>query len=224
VSRDQTIPITISIGIAEYADTMPTAEGFLELARSALRMSKEAGRNRCTYLHSGDAEAILLDRPAATCDVLNRTVARDVMAACIVLVEELETVGRAAEYLRRSRLLQAPVVNAAGECVGVVNTAELERIANQKDTANWPVRDVMNNDVIFQEESATLKSLFELFRRGSADEIVIVHDAKPTGMVTRGGLAMLSEPISEETFRATGAGCGSSADMIVPELEVLAES
>ena len=65
--------------------------------------------------------------------LFNRT-ANDLMSEVVVLLREWMSLRQAAEELLRAGVHGAPVVDAAGRCVGVLSVSDLARWAAQKDS------------------------------------------------------------------------------------------
>jgi len=209
--------VTASLGVARANDHVQDAEALVEIAASALRVAKESGRNRSSFLKECESESSFNEQSSAT-DVLERTFARHVMTPCVISLDEDDTIQHAAQLVRQCRLQTVPVVNASGSCVGLVAGHELLQAAAKKDWRAKPVGSMMRTDIVNYEEDTTIRALYELFRTDPAQYAVIVHCDKPTGIVTLDNLAALSDHLTVDTFRSLSEITGSSLDLVVPDV------
>lgn len=209
--------VTASFGAARSSNHLQDAEALFEVAASALRVAKESGRNRCSFLKDCESESSFNEQSNAT-DVLERTFARHVMTPCVISLDEDDTIKHAAELVRQCRLQTVPVVNAEGSCVGLVAGRELQQAAAKKDWSSKAVRSMMRTDLVHYEEDTTIRALYDLFRADPAQHAVIVHGGKPTGIVTLDNLAALSDQLTVDTFRSVAELTGSTLDLVVPDV------
>jgi CBS domain-containing protein len=133
--------------------------------------------------------------------------AKDIMRAEVQCVSETTTLRELSRAFRRYNVNTIPVVNDAGELVGVVNEADLLRAmlpnyAELQDDLHYmmdfeyledraqsvedqPVRDIMVRGAISVNENAPLMRLISLFLLKSSSHIPVIRDQQIVGVVTR---------------------------------------
>ena len=193
--------ITASFGVAAADAGTLSAEELLKRAEEALQAAKRSGRN-CVVLRSAlDDESNAWTNLGAPGKLFDRTLARDVMAPCTVHLREDDTAQHAVAVFERTGQSAIPVVNREGKLTGLMTADNLNIDAAEQRTPAVLVRDVMTPDPVQFDEAATfarLVSFFSEFERSLA--VVVAEGERPTGIVTRTGLAALSEPLTVESF------------------------
>ena len=191
--------ITASFGVAACEPGELTAEELLSRADEALRR-ETVGRNRVVVRTSLDDEANAWTNLGAPGKLFDRTVAHDVMAPATVTLSPDDAATHAEALLARTGQPAIPVVDAGGKLVGLVVAEEVALRGNDSPRPER-VADVMNVEPVRFDEEATFAKLvnfFSEFERSLA--VVVTEGDKPTGIVTRTGLAALSEPLTAESF------------------------
>jgi CBS domain-containing protein len=137
--------------------------------------------------------------------------ASDIMVSNVVTVRPDQTVQEVAEILLNRHISGVPVLNAAGELVGIVSEGDLMRHADagtQHRRSWWlrllmgreglaydyikeharKVEDVMTRDVITASPDTTVSEIAELLERNRIKRVPIVKDRKVVGIVSRANL------------------------------------
>ena len=137
--------------------------------------------------------------------------AADVMVSNVVSVTPDQTVQEVAGILLDRRISGVPVLNAAGELVGIVSEGDLMRHADAgtQHRRSWWLRllmgrqglaydyvreharrvnDVMTRHVITASPEASVGDLAELLERNGIKRVPIVKDRKVVGIVSRANL------------------------------------
>jgi diguanylate cyclase (GGDEF)-like protein len=209
--------ITASFGVAAGKTGDCTPEELVERADEALQSAKRSGRD-CVVGHSDlDNESKAWTMLAAPGKLFERTLARDVMTPSTLTIKPDEPVAQAAALLRQSRLTALPVVDENGKLVGLVSESSVPAGRADIERSSRRVRDVLSLDPPRYDEETTFAALMEFFTRDSRSLIVITHQDRPTGVVTRASLAALSEPLTSDSFAASRPYSGTSDYLLVAE-------
>jgi diguanylate cyclase (GGDEF)-like protein len=181
-----TVALTGSFGVSWSVQGDSSGEHVLERALAAMRLAKQSGRN-CVVRHGQfDSEAAQLQRTLSPENLFSEAVACDVMTPCGVLLTEDDVVDEVVGVFSGSDVDVVPVVDSAGQLVGVVSTDQLV------DTSSLVrIGDIAAGDVHTHEIDASFRDLFDFFVSGSGTETVIVDNNRPVGVVTRAGLLEL---------------------------------
>ncbi len=208
---------TASFGVAAPADDDRSPDALLERAERALVMAKHSGRNCVATYGQFDEESALWADLAAPGKMFERTVARDVMQPCTLVLRARQTVEQAAAMFHRTGLGELPVVDNDGRVVGIVTEeAVLDQPSGEASYAR--VAEIMDPDVAAYDEDTPLATLIEFLTQGSQSLAVIVSGGRPTGIVSSSGLAVLSEPLNAETFAHVGRYSAGSEYLLVRDL------
>jgi diguanylate cyclase (GGDEF)-like protein len=208
--------ITASFGVAAAEAGSMSADELLKRAEEALQAAKRSGRN-CVVLRSAlDDESNAWTNLGAPGKLFDRTLARDVMAPCTVHLREDDTMSHAVAVFQRTGQTAIPVVNREGKLTGLMTAENLHNNpTDEHSSAAVLVRNVMTADPVQFDEEATfarLVSFFSEFERSLA--VVVAEGERPTGIVTRTGLAALSEPLTADSF-APEEGQQSTSEYLV---------
>ncbi len=194
------LPMTASLGVASCRAGECTPEELIERADEALLSAKRSGRN-CIVRHGElEDESKAWTTLAAPGKLFERTLARDVMTACTLAIKPDEPVAHAVALLRQSQLAAIPVVDETGKLVGLLSESSIPAGRADLERSTRKVRDVLSLDPPRYDEETTFAALMEFFTRDSRSLVVITHQDRPTGMVTRASLAALSEPLTADSF------------------------
>ena len=181
--------ITATFGVAELTEDIQIAEQLVDHADQALLYAKQSGRDRVVCfneLHTPEVvDLAAADQGEELCDGI---MARHVMTPTVACLQENETVGQAAEFFLRSRINSTPVVNKAGELVGMLSEKDLMAAMVSLDCWSRPISEVMKPNVICYEEDAPIKAIYEFLCRVSIRRVVIAKDNRPTGTISRATL------------------------------------
>jgi len=187
---EDSVRVTASFGVAASGKSAATGDELFERAGEALKVAKRSGRN-CVVRHGEfAAEDAHWQELAAPGRLFEGTVARDVMAACALIVHHDDDAQDAAERLDRGRLDWAPVVDADGNLVGLLH---LDDVKSKSRRSKPRVADLLQSDPPTFRENESFKALFDFFVEDSRSHAVIVRDRAPVGVISRNSLADLIE-------------------------------
>jgi diguanylate cyclase (GGDEF)-like protein len=217
------IKATVSCGVAGRSDARESAEDLLNHAEQAVQLAKVSGRDCVVRHREFQPEEARWAELAAPGKLFERTIARDVMTPCTVVLQQSDPVGLAAAWLRQTSLRAAPVVDDEGKLSGLVTTRSVLSAAERLERASQPVSELMLNDVVSVDEQTTLSALMDCFQNELPMAIVIVCKGRPCGLVTPSGLATLGEQLTTATFAAGATQASHGGCVVVPNL-VLAEA
>src|SRR5215467_2454151 len=110
--------------------------------------------------------------------------ARDIMTRHLLTVREDTPLNEAARLMVERQVSGLPVVNDAGELIGIMT----ERDLLLRHEAIRFVRDVMVRSVITADESATYMDLVELVLQHNIKRVPIVSGGRLVGVVSRADL------------------------------------
>lgn len=217
------IKATVSCGVAGRGDPRESAEELLAHAEQAMQLAKVSGRDCVVRHREFQPEEARWAELAAPGKLFERTIARDVMAPCTVVLRQTDPVGLAAAWLRQTSLRAAPVVDDEGKLSGLVTTRSVLSAAERLERAGQPIAELMLSDVVSVDEQTTLSALMDCFQNELPMAIVIVCKGRPCGLVTPSGLATLGEQLTTATF-ATGASQSTPGGCVVVPNLVLADA
>jgi len=154
--------------------------------------------------------------------------ARDVMTRSVISIDPGSTVLQAARLMLQHHISGLPVVDAAGELVGILSEGDFLRrreTKTERRRSRWleflmgpgrmaaeyahshgsKVSEVMSTDLHTVEEDATLDDIVQMMERYHIKRVPVMQGGKLTGIVTRSNLmhAMVSlartaPPVSED--------------------------
>ena len=81
------------------------------------------------------------------------------------------------------------------------------------------IDELLTTDIPTYDEETGFATLRDFFTHDSRSLILIVHKGRPTGFVTPDSLTTLSEPLTSESFAATGPYDAGSVYLRVPDLK-----
>ncbi len=208
--------LTGSFGVADD-QAAGDAPQLLELSLAALQAARASGRN-CVIRHGElAAEPEELTSPRK---LFERTVAKDVMTPCTVLLRPDETVGQAVDLMHQTRLDAVVVVDADGKLFGLCEQSQLLPI-HEADYGSRQVRDVAAHDAHTVEEDEPFATLMERFTHDPRP-LVVVHKGHPVGLVTCNSLLVLPQPLTTESLAAEAQYRDTSDYLLVPDLRPVA--
>jgi diguanylate cyclase (GGDEF)-like protein len=186
---DKVLHVTASFGTAQAHDDIQTPEALVDAADQALLCAKQSGRDRVVRYESlTDADELTLEDAQRYEDLFRGICARHVMTPLVACVRQDDSVGQAAEFFLRSRINSTPVVDAEGLLVGMLSEKDLLGAMISLDCWRLPVREVMKRRVIVYEEDTPIRTIYEFLCRVTIRRVVIAHNGRPTGTISRGTL------------------------------------
>ncbi len=216
-AAESALRVTASFGVAGCKGNAPTPDELVRRATSALKSAKSSGRNCVVRFGQFDAEAKTWEELAAPGKLFERTLARDVMSPCTLIVKSDQTVAEAAALFRRTRLQALPVVDERGKLAGLIAAEKIPASPSAGGSPSALVCDVMTYEVTSYEEDTSFSELVQFFKQDSGSLLVIVRGGWPTGFVTAGSLAALSEPLKTDSFPPDGPYSNNSGYLMVPD-------
>lgn len=178
------LKVTASFGAAEKKEDTLTVEQLLDMAEQAMLVSKRSGRDRVASYGALTAPPTVDQTPA---ELLQNVPARIVMSLVSPLPQE-ETLGSASQFFLRFRISSAPVVDAAGNLVGILSEKDVMATMLRPEWHQLTVGDVMQKNVVSYDEETSAMLVYEFLCRVTIRSVVIVKDGKPTGLMNRGSL------------------------------------
>lgn len=197
-ARSEVGSLTVSAGYGRVSPPDLSPTDVIAASEEALSSAKQSGRDCSVAAGAYDEETQQWRELAVRGNLFKRTVARDVMTPCALILSSDTNVHDAHQQLSRVGLPMAPVVDDACRLVGILTDAVSAAGVEHGSTA--PVGDLIDTKEIacFQEESS-FRELFDYFVDGSGDAVAVLHDGSPVGLVSREDLAALIEPMSAPT-------------------------
>lgn len=204
--------ITASFGVASCHDG-ESADERIERATRALHLAKISGRNCVEKWNEFGRDALA---PVGLDKVFERTVARDVMTPCTVFLKADESLSRAVELHERTRLEAIPVVDSAGQLLGLCQK-DTAAVALKTDGEHRLVHDAITTVVQRFDQRDDFPTLMQFFTHDPLALAVVVDDARPLGILNCDSLLALSRPVAPENLAAKRP-CGDTSDYLrVPD-------
>lgn len=227
-----TLGLTGSFGVASRLADTGSPEALLALADQALGVAKEAGRNRVVCFSSlADPGLHAADRPAARVP-LHNVLARDVLAPAVYCPHVNDTIDRVADQFLQMRLNAAPVVDDSGRLAGIVSENDLLTAIASGGRDQQTIQTCMKTNVVQYEEHTPVKEIFRFLSRAAVPRVVVVHQNRPTGVISRATLLRWlrnwtdvhprsEPPINTISFGSRRAGILRAADVAEDRLDAL---
>jgi DNA-binding response OmpR family regulator/CBS domain-containing protein len=209
--RDKRFQPTLSCGISDSTSKATTADELLRQAEGSLAQAQESGGDfvaRYGQFAEEDQQWVELAQNGA---LFERTLARDIMVPCTLVVRKEDTLAEASALFEQTQLQALPVVDEEGKLAGLLTASTVRMRLSADEASNKPASSAMTSDVASFDERTTLDALIDYFTQESPLAIAIVHKGRPTGLVTPSSLATLSEQLTTESFSDTGSRRGRAA-------------
>ena len=204
-------PITLSAGVARQIGGEHAVNDLLARAEEALASAKQSGRDCLVRAGEHDEESKTWRDLAVRGNLFKRTVARDVMTPCALMLPAGAAIGEAHHQLKRSGLRIAPVVNHATKLVGIVSEAAAAAAVEQGESG--PVSKLVDRvEVNCFDEDSSFRELFDFFVEGTGETVSVVRDGTPVGLISRQDLAALIEPMTTQTETTNSAASDTSVE------------
>lgn len=185
--KQDTLRITISLGVAELTDEVEGLEVLIDRADQALLVAKQSGRDRVVRYSSLVDSASLPQAESLDCP-LQGVVARDVMASPVATLRDNATMAQAAEFFSHYRINSAPVITHDGRLAGIVSEKDLLSVMLQPDSWNRSISEIMKPNVVTYDEETPIKKIYDFLCRVSIRRVLITREGRPTGVVGRADL------------------------------------
>ena len=182
-----TIRIAGSFGVAERTSGVSDMDGLIERADQALRVAKHSGRNLVIQFGIHDGTTGQPPRPSDPAVVLAQVTAR-ALAVPTPAIDGDQTIQFAVDFLLRQNLTSVPVVDTDGKLVGSISERDLLMGDLTKEHWSLRVRDVMKASVVAYDSHTPGDEIFQFLCRVSIQQVVIVDDGRPQGIVNLGAV------------------------------------
>jgi CBS domain-containing protein len=153
--------------------------------------------------------------------------AKHVMVSPVITGQADMTVREVAKVLSENRISAIPIVDDAGNVIGIVSEGDLIRraeIGTQKHRSWWlllftsnvqlaeeyaraharKVRDLMTHEVISVEPQTSLSAIAQLLERHHIKRVPVLESGKLVGIVTRGNLVQAIATAPQKGHRPLG--------------------
>lgn len=177
-----------SFGVAELTDDAVSPQQLVEMADQALLVAKRAGRNRVVDFHQMSLPPALAASRNDLAGLLRNVSARSVMTTIVASLRKEDPVGSAARLFLHFRINSAPVVDAAGNLVGVLSEKDCMAIMLQPQWWEMKIKDVMKTSVVCYDEETSALAIYEFLSRVAMRGVVVVKEGRPTGLINRSSL------------------------------------
>ncbi len=217
-SGDAVLRITASFGVAAAKGQSQRAEDLLAAACEALGFAKSSGRDGVARYREYVEDSRAWVDLATPGRLFERTLARDVMMPCPVSVSTEDSVLVAAAAFRRTQLAAVPVVDDQGKLVGLLPEERVFDELSDEQLRTATVGETMIAHPSHFDEQDRFTALLDFFSRPGHAAAVVTHRGRPTGLVTRQGIATLTMALTTESFAPEEPNLEGSELLIVPEL------
>ncbi len=190
---ESSLQLTLSAGLAAVDPTEPEPRRAVDRACEALRLAKRSGRDCVVRFGQFDRDTKAWEELAAPGKLFEGTVAADVMTPFPIVLREDDSIALARRLFERTGLPVLAVTAADGKLIGLLHAENVTATSVQEMT----VGRVVDTSVKVFDERATFASLVSYFAEDSASAAVVACGEDPAGMITRDGLAALSQPIDK---------------------------
>lgn len=141
------------------------------------------------------------------------------MTRPVIVVPETLTLPEARQLLHRQRIRRLPVVNCAGQLVGIVTEGDIDRVSGSPHTDvqvynlyhhvyDLPVRDIMTHPVVTVTPDTPISEVAQLLWERRIGGVPVVQDDRVVGVITTSDLFRLIialEHSEQAVQRAVGA-------------------
>jgi len=121
----------------------------------------------------------------------------DVMTPNPITVDEDDTAAQATKVIQSLGERSVPVVDKEGRLVGVIGLKDLASLfgrsktrarsdlGGEKEKLQVPVKSLMNDVPVIAPADETLRAAAQLMLRSSVSSVIVPHDGKPVGILTK---------------------------------------
>ncbi len=199
------LSISASLGVAERLPDTASPAALVELADQALLVAKRSGRDRVVSyrsLNQASGEEIPYDNRAR---LFGGVKARSVMTTIVAGLKQNDSISHATRYFLRFRIGSAPVVNDAGQLVGILSDKDCLATMLTPGWGEMLIGEAMKHNVVCYDEETPVQSIYEFLCRVSIRSVVILSSGCPVGVITRGSLlrwasnVLSSDALSKES-------------------------
>jgi len=109
-------------------------------------------------------------------------IARDIMTRTVATIHPEASAQEAAQLLYQKRISGAPVVDAAGNIIGIITEADIISKVNREGLR---VADIMSHEIIAVGEETPVNEIAALLTERKIKRVPVVCDGKLVGIVSR---------------------------------------
>lgn len=183
----KTFYVTASMGVSQRYDDTPDPEALVDQADQALLVAKQSGRDRTidylTLTQFSQVESHGRADPYSS--PLAGVQARHVMTGIAAGLKRDCSIGSAAKYLLELRINSAPVVDDAGNLIGILSEKDVMAIMLDPNSRDTRVGQAMKSNVVCYDELTPARTIYEFLCRVSIRGVIITCGKRPTGVISR---------------------------------------
>jgi CBS domain-containing protein len=206
------------VGAAETLSGAPIA--VLEKSKQALKTAQASGHDCVVQANQFAAEEAAWRELAAPGRLFERTVARDVMLACTVVLHVTDSIGYAQSLFQQTHLACMVVVEGDQEFAGTASAEDVAEYLQASGDPDEPISRIMVRGVDTVKEAAPFADLMGYFAGSDSELVVVVDGNRPTGIVSAASLAALSQAPQQPACCAETPSMGSSYLQVAEPLDL----
>lgn len=128
-------------------------------------------------------------------NTLDEILVRDVMTKNPIVIEENNTIKKAAYILLKNKIGGLPVVDKEGRLTGIITRTDIARAFSERYKGVYTVEDIARREVSTARRSHSISYIVKLINADPSGKVVIVDEnMKPVGVVAKRDIALL-EPL-----------------------------
>ena len=167
------------------------------------------GNRALPIIENGKLASVVSETDIVLTSDFGHAIVDEVMSGAIVIEEE-DTLSNALSKMRRYNISRLPIINSQGILTGIVNALDVAKIiATPRERAGKSpgigtlvtirevkLKDIMRRGIVSVERGTSLNNVIENFKR--TEEIIVVGDGRPIGIVTPKDALELTLPKKNE--------------------------
>ena len=110
---------------------------------------------------------------------------RDMMNKNIAVAKTNDSIKRISRILRERNISNMPVVNSAGELVGIVSEQDIIRAMESEDFMKMTAKDIMTTSVLSVKENDHVEYVSKIFVERPYRSLPVTKNKKVIGIITR---------------------------------------
>ncbi|MBF0384494.1 MAG: CBS domain-containing protein [Candidatus Omnitrophica bacterium] len=111
--------------------------------------------------------------------------AQDIMIRQVITVKANVSIKDAIKFLVNIEISGLVVVDDNNKAIGVVTEKDLIVAYDMLGNINGPINDFVNRDVIFVEETSTVKEIYDIFLQNNIKRVPVLRDGEVVGIISR---------------------------------------
>jgi diguanylate cyclase (GGDEF)-like protein len=186
IAPTEELTVTASFGVAQKTDALLDIDQLVAQADQALLAAKELGRNRTVCYTETIAEEHPLKQAIGVEEaIFARMTAREVMSPIFHSINKDESVASVVDFFLQTRFGALPVVNEDGSLFGIISERNFLGMAGEEHRWHQSIQDLVNQYVISFPDETPIRGIIEFLGRVPLQEVVIVENNRPIGMISR---------------------------------------